>query len=162
LSPFVTSLQRRGLNRVLSVLLVLALAFGLLTAIGAVVVLQVRVLAEDLPNHEDVIIRKVEALRTATESSWLDRLTAIFREVSARATASESTPAAAPTPVVIASPDYWFLSSAANPILEFLASAGLVLILTVFMTIHRENVRNRLIRLWHFGSLPRMTRALDD
>src|SRR5262249_50829385 len=38
----------------------------------------------------------------------------------------------------------------------------LVIVLVVFMLIQRENLRDRLIRLWGSGSLTRTTRALDD
>ena len=46
--------------------------------------------------------------------------------------------------------------------LERLAGAGFVLVLTVFMLIRRENLRNRLIRLLGYGRLTITTRAMEE
>ncbi len=49
-----------------------------------------------------------------------------------------------------------------EPAIEPLATAGLVVILVIFMLIKREDLRNRLIRVIGFGRLTMTTRALDD
>src|SRR5207253_2704443 len=59
--------------------------------------------------------------------------------------------------------DFWsLLQSVIGPVMEFLIKAGMILILVVFMVIKREDLRNRLIRIWGRWSLTRMTQALDD
>jgi hypothetical protein len=45
---------------------------------------------------------------------------------------------------------------------ERLAGAGFVIVLTIFMLIRRENLRNRLIRLLGYGRLTVTTRALEE
>jgi predicted PurR-regulated permease PerM len=162
LGPVVIALQRRGLNRVLSVLVVVTAALLLLSGIGFVVVSQIVALGDDLPNHKEEILRKVVAIREASKGSWLDRFAATVNEVAQTAKGAEPPPEGPPVPVRIESSDFRFLQMAASPALEVLAGAGLVLVLVVFMLIQREELRNRLIRLWRNGGLARMTRALDD
>jgi hypothetical protein len=45
---------------------------------------------------------------------------------------------------------------------ERLASAGLAIVLVIFMLMQREDLRNRLIRLVGYGRLPTTTRALEE
>src|SRR5262249_24760498 len=52
--------------------------------------------------------------------------------------------------------------SIAGPAVEVLVSVVLVIVLVAFMLIKREDLRNRVIRLWGHGGLTSMTRALDD
>ena len=47
---------------------------------------------------------------------------------------------------------------AVGPMLERFASAGLVIVLVIFMLIQREDLRNRLIRLVGYGRLTSTTR----
>jgi hypothetical protein len=54
------------------------------------------------------------------------------------------------------------IRSALGPVSEGLATAGLVIILVIFMLILREDVRNRLVRLLGHGRLIHTTRALDE
>ena len=76
-------------------------------------------------------------------------------------------PPVEPLPVVIADQDATAnqleqLWAILGPVLEPLVVLGLVLVLTVFMLINRENLRNRIIRLVGHGRLTVTTRALDD
>src|SRR5207244_1469080 len=48
------------------------------------------------------------------------------------------------------------------PLLEPVATAGLVFILIIYMLMHREDLRNRVIRLVGHGRLTSATQALDD
>lgn len=165
LGPVVIALQRRGLNRVLSVLVTVTAALLMLIGIGFVVFSQVANLGEDLPNHKEEILRKVVAVRESSKGTWLDRFSATVHEVRQTAKGAEEAPASRPgepVPVKIEPSDFGFLELAASSVLEVLAGAGLVLVLVVFMLIQREELRNRLIRLWKNGGLSRMTRALDD
>jgi predicted PurR-regulated permease PerM len=145
--------------------MVVSASLLLLSGIGFVVVSQIAALGDDLPNHKEEILRKVVAIREASKGSWLDRFAATVNEVTQTAKGAEPAPegaTSAPVPVKIESSDFRFLQMAASPALEVLAGAGLVLVLVIFMLIQREELRNRLIRLWRNGGLARMTRALDD
>src|SRR5437762_7243791 len=63
LLPAVRYLERKRLGRIGSVLAVVAVAFALIFALGWVVANQVVEVAENLPQYQDEIVRKVHALR---------------------------------------------------------------------------------------------------
>jgi predicted PurR-regulated permease PerM len=50
----------------------------------------------------------------------------------------------------------------ADALLEFLASAGMVIVLVIYVLINREEIRNRLLRLIGEGRMTLTTKALDD
>ena len=57
---------------------------------------------------------------------------------------------------------FWPIPLAVGPMVERFASAGLVIVLVIFMLIQREDLRNRLIRLVGYGRLTFTTRALEE
>ncbi len=57
---------------------------------------------------------------------------------------------------------FWPIPLAIGPMVERFASAGLVIVLVIFMLIQREDLRNRLIRLVGYGRLTITTRALEE
>src|SRR5262249_40829342 len=165
LSPLVSMLQRRGFGRVPSAVLVAGVAFCLFAGLGLGVLLQLKRLATDLPQYKDDIAGKIIRIQEAGKGSWLDQVYSTFQDITRQV--KEAAPDAAaetgPVAVKVQSTDYWsLLQSVIPPTLEGLVNTALVLILVVFMLIHREDLRNRLIRLWGHGSLTRMTQALDD
>ena len=160
LSPAVTALQRRGLWRVPAVIVVVLIASVVVAGIGAAVVLQVKALATDLPHHKELIIEKIVSLQEASKGSWLENLTATFKDIKKQAAPGGDE---APVPVTVESNDYWSIfQNTISPVLELLVSAALVAVLVIFMLIQREDLRNRLLRLWGSVNLSSSTRALDD
>ena len=57
---------------------------------------------------------------------------------------------------------FWPVPPAVGPMVERFASAGLVIVLVIFMLIYREDLRNRLIRLMGYGRLTFTTSALEE
>jgi len=57
---------------------------------------------------------------------------------------------------------FWPVPLAVGPTVERFASAGLVIVLVIFMLIYREDLRNRLIRLIGYGRLTVTTKALEE
>src|SRR5262245_7259364 len=70
-SPVVVALQRRGLGRVPSVILVVLLALCIMGGVSVVVVSQVKSLAADLPRHKEEIITKIASVRDVGKDTWL-------------------------------------------------------------------------------------------
>ena len=56
----------------------------------------------------------------------------------------------------------WGLPTAVGPWLEPLATAGLVVVLVIFMLLERQELRDRVIRLFGHGTLAVTTRAFDE
>jgi predicted PurR-regulated permease PerM len=188
LNPLVVSMQRRVLPRIPSVLLSLVLALTLIGAIGYAVATQVRSLLDDLPQHKDEIAAKLFELRQATQGSVFEQINGTVQDIEdqinelAKEHSQENEtdtgsntenspeakkrrreqPAPTPIPVRVESSSFPMVQSVAGSVAESLVAAVLVLALVAFMLIKREDLRNRIIRLWGNGSVTSMTRALDD
>ena len=154
--------ERKGLGRTPSVLLVTIAAFGLLGAVGTVATFQLRGLVADLPRYEKNIDLKMQPVY-----ALLHRLKALesnLEDVAPPATA-QADPADQPTSVVVKPPGAGALSwlpTLARPLVEILVNGVLVVVLTVFMLMQRETFRDRLIRLAGRSRLTSTTRALGD
>lgn len=166
LTPLVVLVQQRGLKRVYAVLVVVTLTFGVFGLIGWGVGAQLVGLADDLPHHKDQMKAKVARIRSS-EGGPLSRLFHTFNEVGKTRgdgkSGADATPEKQP---IIARPEepsaFQSLSSLAAAILEPVATAGLVLILVIFMLIKREDLRNRMIGVLGHGQLTGTTRVLVE
>jgi len=175
LSPLVSALQRRGLGRAPSVLLVVLLAGLVLGSLVWVVTAQVSSLIADLPNYSASIKKKTTALREIGLGAAADHLDRMLQDLAARPVAhgaevrvppaERTTPLTRP-PAVAVEPEgmAWLsrLPDVLSPVAEVLASAALTLVLAVFMLVKREDLRNRLIRLVGHGRITLTTKAVDD
>ena len=154
LSPLVSALQRRGLGRVPSVIIVAVLTAVALAAFTWVVTRQVVDLAESLPKYSENIKGKVRSLREMFEGSAGGALRQmggeIFGELGMK-------PAAEGAPSWL-SQSLSALSSASRLLTTF----GLTAVLLLFMLLNREDLRNRLIRLAGHGRLTLTTKAVDE
>jgi predicted PurR-regulated permease PerM len=163
LFPPVAFLQRRGLPRVAAALIVMSFALAIVGSVGYVVASQVQGLSADLPMHSHQIADKLVHLREAGKDSWFDKIYQAISTIEERVretSAAESE--TQPVLVRVESSSFPWLQSVAGPAVESLVSAVLVIALVAFMLIKREDLRNRLMRIWGRGSLTSMTRALDD
>src|SRR5262245_15094542 len=77
LSQPVLALQRRGLGRIPSVLLVVLLVSALLAGIGWAVAAQVQELVRELPNHRNTIKEKLASLQMDGEGGIFE----LFKEI---------------------------------------------------------------------------------
>ncbi len=162
LSPLVTLLQRRGVPRIVAALLVVVLAMLVLGGIGTGLALQVRRLAGQLPQYKDNIARKVAGVRGLGEGGWLQNIRNTYHEI-ARGDKPEgqagATPAPGPSPATTGLSEF---GTMIGPVAELVATAGLVVVLVIFMLIQREVLRNRLMQLVPHGRLLVTTRALTE
>jgi predicted PurR-regulated permease PerM len=81
LNPVVKRLQRLGLWRVPSVVLVVILASSLLGGIGWVVMVQLTTLAHDLPQYESNIMRKIAELRQLGKGGVIERVQRSIQDI---------------------------------------------------------------------------------
>jgi predicted PurR-regulated permease PerM len=177
LAPLVGLLRRVGLPKTMSVLMATLVALGVILLLGTVIGTQVASLAEDLPRYEDTIGNKVGAVQSYASSHVSHLLDGLSQRLlgggNATAGSAAPSPAAAPVdtsvrkPVLVqvqqAPPSPFQLASLVlMPALSPLATAGIIVIVTVFMLLQQEDVRDRLIRLFGSNDLHRTTLALDD
>lgn len=178
LVPLVRRLRRLRLGRVPSVLLSVLVALGVLTGVFSVVGMQLVDLANNLPKYENNLVAKIRALRPEPAQGGLVERTSrvlehLGREIRGATEAAEGAAGqaadamreAAPLRVQVEPPPATplaVLQEVGGPLLHPLASAGMVLIFTVFMLLQQEDLRDRLIRLTGAQDLKRTTEALDE
>ncbi len=179
LAPLVGLLQRARVPRGFSVVSVVVLAFMVIFGLGTLIANQLSQLAGDLPVYQSTMREKIKSVRGATASSGTleraaDMLQELSRELdkpkddkSARGSAPRlGDPAGVkPVPVEVRQPDPGALENLRTliaPLLNPLATTGIIIIFVIFILIQREDLRNRLIRLAGSHDLQRTTAALDD
>ena len=172
LAPLVGLLRRTGLPRVPSVLLAVLVALGIVGALGALIGTQIAQLAGDIPTYATTIEKKVSTVRGYTVEQ-VATLMHRFGRMEPAAPAQPAPPAQAPAPgqpkppipVEVHQPDptpFQLVEQVVGPVLSPLATIGIVFVVAVFVLMQREDLRDRLIRLFGSSDLHRTTAALDD
>jgi predicted PurR-regulated permease PerM len=175
LAPVVNLLRRIKLGRVPSVIVAVLLALGVIGGVGTVIGTQVAGLAGNLPQYQATVQRKV----TGLQQGWLGEANRVLGKVShqvqdatrkadAAGTTAETGPAgdtpkaqlvqvqeAEPSPLALA-------EKVLGPVVSPLTDVGIVLVVVVFLLLQREDLRNRMIRLFGSSDLHRTTVAMDD
>ncbi|MBV8617157.1 MAG: AI-2E family transporter, partial [Acetobacteraceae bacterium] len=133
---------------------------------------QIAGLAEQVPQYQTTIENKVQSLQKLIATNLSSRISGLTRRLEgAGAPAPAATPnaqpqAQKPVPVVITeSPTTSVLSLAERvltPILNPLATLGIILVVATFILLQKEDLRDRLIRLFGSSDLHRATAAMDD
>ena len=171
LAPLVALLRRVGLPRVPSVVMAVLVALGVLLLLGGVIGAQVAGLAGDVPRYAATVERKVDAVRSYTIGQITAMTNTLGRQMAPPAAPPAPVPASPPSdtpkpvPVEVHQPDPTPLEIATrvlSPILSPLGTTGIVLLVSVFMLMQREDLRDRMIRLFGSGDLHRTTAAMDD
>ena len=176
LAPVANFLRRLHLGRVPSALLAVVLALGIILAFGMVIGTQLAELAQEVPRYASSVERKIETLQSHT----LGRITTIIRSlgheldranVSRKSSSGASTPTASPgdepksIPVEVHEPQPSAVQldqRIVSPIVAPLATTAIVFIVAIFILLQREDLRDRLIRLFGSSDLHRTTVAMND
>ncbi len=160
LSPIVARLQRRGFGRSLSVILTVGIVLLTTIGIGAVVTQQVVTLADTLPDRKEAIKAKVASAKAWLVGDGNSRFGQLIDDVAAVISPRRTEQTVVYEP---ASPSMTSqLDTYVSPAAEVLGQAAFTFILTVFMLIRREDLRNRMIRLLGDGKVTTTTKAVDD
>jgi predicted PurR-regulated permease PerM len=175
LNPVVNALFSRGLPRIPAVLVVVVLAFSVVGGVSWIVTRQLSALAYELPYYRENLKEKISDLRALGESGVIERVLTTIKEVTEEEqkaprpfpkpqfreqleTAPDTEPEK-PVPVVVQAPSVlWRLPS----LLESLATAGLVIVLVIFMLIRYADLRGRLLYLAGQHRLTTATKAIDE
>jgi len=180
LAPPVGWLERIHLPRILAVLIVVLFSMAAVASIGWIVTNQVVDATSQWPKYRTNIKNKIESIRK-NRPQTLNNAAQAVQEISTDL--KEPTPAPAPgrtasgqsakipggatatparpVPVEVVPPATNFIDSLPS-FLEPIATAGIVLVFTIFMLMQREDLRNRFIRLAGDGRLSAMTHAMDE
>ncbi|MCO5063074.1 MAG: AI-2E family transporter [Rhizobiaceae bacterium] len=168
LAPIVSALRRMSIPRTIAVVITVFVAFIFIALFSFLVASQVSSLAQNLPAYQYNIIQKVRALRDSADSGGIfERVTQAVERVGAELSATADQSAAdqkEPLPVEIVDRQsaIHVLVNVVVPLLSPFATAGLVIVVVIFMLLEREDLRDRFIRLVGSGDLHRTTEALQD
>lgn len=176
LAPLVNLLRRVHLGRIPSVLLAVLLALAVILALGGMIGTQVAGLAEEVPRYALTIQQKIDTVQRLVLSR-MARLTSIIvhkpdnAEITPK-TKSGAAPAATPSaepqkpiPVEVHQPDLTAIQLAqriVTPVVDPLSTTAIVLIVSIFILLQREDLRDRMIRLFGSSDLHRTTIAMND
>lgn len=171
LSPLVSLLQSVRLPRALAVMMVVSVAFSLIIAMGWLLSRQVTSFVDTFPQYEKNINAKLAAFQPVT-GGFVDKVQRIVARISrqldnqAASREPQGQRGRAPLPVKIVEDGNPFefpaLWSALGPVLEPIAMTGLAIVLVIFMLLHREDLRDRVISIVGRGRLTLTTKALDE
>ena len=180
LGPLVNGLCRLGLRQTIAVLVVVLFMFSVLGAMVWGFGTQMSSLVAQLPDYKQNIREKIDDLRSAGRGTTLNRMRQAWGELKGELSRKSDKPtpdvaqtgavvatntAVEPVPVVVqgqTTGTVWQIPTALGPLVEMLATAGLVLVLVIFMLLRKRELRNRFIVLFGYDSMPTTTRALDE
>jgi predicted PurR-regulated permease PerM len=166
LAPIVLRLQRWHINRVIAVIVSIALALGLIGVVVAVIFGQLSDLAHQLPQYELQLRQHITHLRGfmrggITDSlNGLDRLTGQIESLSPLA----RVPVYVQKVQIVQAPASLFelMRELIGPLMKPLGWGLAVMVLVAFMLLRLPDLRERIIRLLGPRNLHATTSALDD
>lgn len=171
LVPMVSALKRAGIPRLPAVIASVLGAFTVLALFSFIVATQVSELAQNIPLYQANILTKVRSLKdTGVGGGIVSRLSRVIERVGQEldrpgpVQPAADQPPREPIPVEIVARErpLEVLQNLIGPLLSPLASAGLIVVVVIFMLLEREDLRDRFIRLVGYGDLHRTTEALQD
>ncbi len=175
LAPLVGLLRRLHFGQLPSIFVAVLTAVVVLLAVSTLIGAQVAQLAGSLPQYQAAIERKVEAVQNKTvgrADALLTRAAAALARVAPERPAppheagrSQKPTVAAPLPVEVHEPIPSPLELAQrvfSPVVGPLETMFIVLVVTIFILLQREDLRDRLIRLFGARDLHRTTTAIND
>jgi predicted PurR-regulated permease PerM len=173
LAPLTSLLRRVRLGRAPASLVAVMLALGLITGLLWLIGAQMVSLGSNVSSNGTIIEHKLDLLRQAgAGSQWqaAERVRAQIEHLTSSGLAADTDAApgmqpgpakpvevrqSGPTPIEVA-------RDLAAGILAPLATAAIVLVVTMFILLQREDLRDRLIRLFGARDLHRTTRAINE
>lgn len=171
LTPIVNFLRRLRIGRAPAVVLTVSLTLAFLTAMTIIIASQIGQLASDLPRYEATIESKISSIQRGVLGRVSDIAENVGRQIE-RATESDAAkpkPRPAnepqPLPVEVHQPDLTAVQVAERfllPLLQPLATFAITFVVLIFILLQREDLRDRVIRLFGSRDLHRTTIAMDD
>jgi predicted PurR-regulated permease PerM len=157
LAPAVRGLERLRLGRLASTLLVVAVGFLAIGAVGWVAANQAVSVAAKLPEYRENVAKKIRALRHAPEGA-IGKAAEAIKELESEAAPQAEPLAVTETP---ASP-LAALGEWAAPVVKPVGTAFAVVVFTILLLLHRENMRDRLIGVIGAGRINITTQAMGE
>jgi predicted PurR-regulated permease PerM len=168
LAPIVNLLRRIHLGRVLSVIVAVLLALSIIMALGGLIGAQIAELAQDVPQYASTVRSKIDTVQgfaSAKMNLVIGRLGQQLDPTPKPQPKSAKPGEQKPMQVEVHQPDPTPIQIAERiitPIVDPLSTTAIVLIVAIFVLLQREDLRDRLIRLFGSSDLHRTTAAMND
>jgi predicted PurR-regulated permease PerM len=179
LAPVVVALTRLRIGKTASVLLAVSLAFAILVGLGAIIGKQIALLADNLPEYQIVVGKKLEVLKNSSfGESIVERAADALHGLNANFGKPVAQPPVAPTMTATPRPPdqplmqvevhepspgpVQILRSVLSALLPPLATTAIVIVFVILILLQRTDLRDRFIGLVGAHDLHRTTKALDD
>jgi predicted PurR-regulated permease PerM len=175
LSPVVSFLRNRGLPHIASVLVAVFIAFSAIGLFMLMAGLQIGLLVQDLPSFQFNIVQKLNDFKDSGDGTGLiarlgDMLSSINAEISnvlpgsdaGGTAANEAVSRPLPVEVIERQSVVEVLRGLVVPLIRPVATAGLVVVVVIFMLLEREEIRDRFIRLVGARDLHQTTQMLEE
>lgn len=184
MTPVISTLRRCYVPRTVAVLLSVTLALAAVLGTGAIIAQQASSLLESLPKYERTLMDKVKTIRGLTggngavdqASKALEKIGKELEQPKAKTdgprfrapvplgTGSAGTSEPTPVPVVVKREPRTLdtVQSVLGVLFEPLATTGIVFVFLTFILLQRQDVRDRMIRLFGSADLERTTSAMND
>jgi predicted PurR-regulated permease PerM len=164
LAPLVSSIERRA-GRTPAVIVVVLLAFSMLGAGAWVVARELSGLANELPAYRTNIRQKVADIRSAGRGGSVEKVQKTLEQIKADFASGDAETGTKTRPVVVEPQQVaslWAYPSWLGPLMEPISTAGLVIVMVIFMLLERQDLRDRLIGVIGHGHVTLTTRAFDE
>jgi predicted PurR-regulated permease PerM len=168
LAPIANLLRRIHLGRVLSVIVAVLLALSIIMALGGLIGAQIAELAQDVPQYASTVRSKIDTVQgfaSAKMNLVIGRLGQQLDPTPKPQPKSTKPGEQKPMQVEVHQPDPTPIQLAERiitPIVDPLSTTAIVLIVAIFVLLQREDLRDRLIRLFGSSDLHRTTAAMND
>jgi predicted PurR-regulated permease PerM len=180
LAPLANLFRRLYLGRIGSVLIAVVLALTIILALGGLIGSQLAALAEEVPRYAYTIHRKVDTLQKFVASHLSNLTLSLGTKPEPAPTAGKGRPGGGlnprdaapgspepqkPVQVEVHEPDPSAMELArriVTPVVEPLSTTVIVLIVSIFVLLQREDLRDRMIRLFGSSDLHRTTLAMNE
>ena len=178
LAPLVGALRKLRVPRPVAIVAVVLGAFAAIVMFGMIVAGQLGSLANNLPLYQTNIETKMQSIKDANLGEGIySRVSKLFERLGRQiqqdqvaptgdVVAAPAEPAAPPPmPVQVVDPEpqpLQVLKTIIGPLIEPLATGGIVIVVVIFMLLKREDLRDRFIRLVGSSDIHRTTEAIED
>lgn len=176
LAPLVSVLRRLRFGQLPSIFVAVLVALVSLLAVGTLIAAQIAQLASSLPQYQAAIELKIETVQEKTigrADALLTRAAGTLARVTPdhapnpphEAGRTQKPSAAAPLPVEVHEPmpsPLQLAQKVFSPVVGPIETTFIVLVVTIFILLQREDLRDRLIRLFGARDLHRTTTAIND
>jgi predicted PurR-regulated permease PerM len=145
LSPIVRFFQRKGLGPRLSVALTMIVAFLLVGGTGMLILGEFRTLANELPEYQQNIRKRIADVHFVLKTGSFGKVQNTVKEVVNELKKEDppATKSAPPVSVVVKETGGALDFTMLKPLFSPLVTAGLVVVLVIFMLLRREDLRDR-------------------